>query len=210
MLNNDLSYPGKRLTRTALTPGSSRNRNLLVQLVQQVHPAGLLPASLQLGANLRANAHANHRVPELIQRIHATLEELQLLFQRQFVVEGRLDETLGEALAAWMYGLELIVSRSGVSVGMTADGRKVQLKVTRSRKGTVGINELPESLLVLQLSGRELVELYNGPTATVWTKAGKTRKNGQRRIPVSRLRSEAQLLPADCEPQPLKRLGSPN
>lgn len=181
-----------------------------MQLVQQVHPAGLLPASLQLGANLRANAHANHRVPELIQRIHATLEELQLLFQRQFVVEGRLDETLGEALAAWMYGLELIVSRSGVSVGMTADGRKVQLKVTRSRKGTVGINELPESLLVLQLSGRELVELYNGPTATVWTKAGKTRKNGQRRIPVSRLRSEAQLLPADCEPQPLKRLGSPN
>jgi hypothetical protein len=139
------------------------------------------------------------RVPNLIQQLDQTLEELQRLFPRQFVPEGCLDQSVGEVRATLIYDLELVESRTKVSVAKMSDGRTAQLKVTRSRRGTVGLYDRPESLLVLQLSGKELVELYNGPTAIVWEKAGKTRKTGERRIPVSRLRSLGESIPGDCK-----------
>jgi hypothetical protein len=87
-----------------------------------------------------------------------------------------------------MYDLKLVTGHAKISLARTADGRTIQLKVTRSRKGTVGFCDRPEHLLVLQHSGPSLVELYNGPVAGAWENAGKTRKNGERRIPESRLK----------------------
>jgi len=106
-------------------------------------------------------------------------------------LEGRLDESIGEALAAWVYNLQLRRKFPGASRAVTEEGIEIQLKVTRSTKGTIGIWQTPTFLLVLQLSGNDLAELYNGPTCNVWDSAGKLRSNGQRRIPVSRLRTLA-------------------
>jgi hypothetical protein len=88
-----------------------------------------------------------------------------------------LDQSLGEVLAAFMYDLELVTSDSKVSVARSTEGGTVQLKVTRSQKGTVGLYDRLESLLALQLSGQNLVELYNGPVALAWNNAGKDQGN---------------------------------
>ncbi len=143
----------------------------------------------------RSLPEANSQVPDMIRRVYSLLEGLQQMIPRSFFPEGGLDESLGEARAAALYDLILLEREAKVSVAETAQGRQVQLKVTRSRKGTVGLYERPESLLVLQLSGRQIVELYNGPTKLPWETAGRTRKNAQRRIPVSRLRTAGLSIP---------------
>ena len=147
-------------------------------------------------ARRASSTDANSRGSGLVQRLCGALEELDALFPRRFVPEGCLDQSLGEVLAAFMYDLELVASNAKASVAKTTDGRRVQLKVTRSRKGTVGLYDRPEALLVLQLSGQSLFELYNGPVEPAWDKAGKTRKNGERRIPVSRLKCLGLNIPA--------------
>ncbi len=137
----------------------------------------------------RSLPEANSKTPGMIRQLYALLDELHRLVPRPFALEGSLDDSVGETMAAAMYGLVLLERHARVSVAETAEGRQIQLKVTRSRKGTVGLYERPESLLVLQLSGRNLIELYNGPTSLPWQNAGKIRKGDQRRIPVSRLRA---------------------
>ena len=149
-----------------------------------------------------------HQIPELIRQVHSALDELQALVPRPFTVEGRLDESIGEALAAYAYGLELSRNRSGVSSAITQVGTRVQLKVTRSKKGTIGIWDNPALLLVLQLSGREVVELYNGPTNVPSENAGRTKGNGERRIPVSRLKILADQIPAELKLQPRRAKAS--
>jgi hypothetical protein len=152
-----------------------------------------------------SRTNANSELPTLLHQFYGTLEELQATFPRRFVPEGCLDQSLGDVLAAVMYDLELVASHAKVSEAKTSDGQRVQLKVTRSKKGTVGLYDRPEALLVLQHSGESLIELYNGPAALVWAKAGKTRKSGVRRIPVSRLKCLGLAVPLDQRlPQPSK------
>jgi hypothetical protein len=163
------------------------------------------PLATHRTVNQPANIDSNGRVPGLLQQFCGALDELQTLFPRRFTPQGCLDQSLGEVLAAWTYNLELVTGHARVSLAKTTDGRMIQLKVTRSQKGTVGLYDWPEALLVLQLSGRDLVELYNGPVVPAWEKAGKTKRNGERRIPVSRLKCLGLSVPADhrlpqCKP----------
>jgi hypothetical protein len=169
---------------------------LVVPSIKQSHVSGQ-PLASHRTVSRPPNVDVQGRVPDLLHQFYEALDELQTLFPRRFTPEGSLDQSLGEALAAFNYDLELVTSHAKVSVAKTSGGRIVQLKVTRSQKGTIGLFDRPEALLVLQLSGRSLVELYNGPTASAWEQAGKTRKNGERRIPVSRLKCLGLIVPVD-------------
>jgi len=98
---------------------------------------------LTIPHDLSADEQGNQKIPGLIEQVHSALAKLETLVPRPFTLEGRLDESIGEALAAWLYDLELSRNRTGVSSGITEDGTRVQIKVTRSKKGTVAIWEQP-------------------------------------------------------------------
>ena len=127
-------------------------------------------------------------VPELFQ-ITKALEALAP--GRHFNADGHLVGSIGEAVAAARYGLELTTaSTKGVDAHHKASGRSVEIKATVEGKRIAlrGVEPEAEHLLVLRINGDGTAsEVYNGPAEQVWTVAGRIQSNGQRVVSVSRL-----------------------
>ena len=137
-----------------------------------------------------SNQESLAAVPELMKQVYAALDELSFLFERPLVPSGYLDRKIGEVLAAFVYDLELTRSHSDFSEAKSNDGRSVQVRSTRAHasRETVPLKNVGEHLLVIQLWGRELIEVYNGPLESIWELARRVQKDGTRRISMGRLR----------------------
>lgn len=104
--------------------------------------------------------------------------------------------SIGEALAAGCYRLELFTAGAETPDAKAPDGRLVQIKVTQMKR--VSLSSKPEWLLVLKIhpDGAFTGE-YNGPGALVWDRCGKMQKNGQRPISLAALRKLREEVPVD-------------
>jgi len=110
---------------------------------------------------------------------------------RHFTPDGHLVGSIGEAVAAARYGLELTTaSTKGIDAHHKATDRSVEIKATVEGKKIFLRGREPESdhLLVLRINGDgSASEVYNGPAAPVWVAAGRIQSNGQRVVSVRRL-----------------------
>lgn len=142
------------------------------------------------------------KLPELISDLYRIVAELETMFPgRHFTPDGHLVGSLGECLAAYHYGLDLLPA-SSPGVDAVKDGLKVEIKATQGER--VGLRSGPEHLLVLRLDKEGgFSEVYNGPGDRVWRELeGKPRpSNGQYQVSLKRLAElmhqvpEAQRLP---------------
>lgn len=128
-------------------------------------------------------------VHDLIVTLYKIVDRLEKIFPgRKFTLDGHLVGSIGEVLAAYMFGLELLPNSSPIHDAVTSEGRKIQIKLTQSAKG-VALRAQPDFLLVLRLTPERRVEIiYNGKGKVPWSYAGDMQKNGQRQISLKRLR----------------------
>jgi len=138
------------------------------------------------------------KVPGLITRLYEITDELERMFGRKFTPDGHLVGSLGEAIAVYMYELELTDPSFMTHDAKTKDGKRmVQVKFTAGK--SFGIYERPDYLIALRLANRnEIVVVFNGPGAIAWKCAGKkSQKNGQRSMSVGRLAELSKEVPED-------------
>jgi hypothetical protein len=132
------------------------------------------------------------RIPPLVCRLYEIVDELSEIFPgRSFTPDGHLVGSIGEALAAYMFDLTLMVASNSGFDARTADGLNVEIKATQGSSVALSAyaDPLPDRLLVLRLTRSGRAELvYNGPATPVWARAGSPQKNGQRRVSVAALR----------------------
>ena len=137
-------------------------------------------------------------VPELFQ-ITKALEAAAP--GRHFAPDGHLVGSIGVAVAAARYGLELTTaSTKGVDAHHEASGRSVEIKATMEGKriSLRGMEPKADHLLVLRINGDgSASEVFNGPAAPAWVAAGRMQSNGQRVVSVSRLMAMQTKVSAD-------------
>ena len=128
------------------------------------------------------------RLPELIVDLYRIVSELETMFLgRRFTPDGHLVGSLGECLAAYHYGLELLTA-SSPGVDATKDGINIEIKVTQGKR--VALRSGPEHLLVLKLDRQGgFSEVYNGPGTLVWRELEHKPRpsNGQCQLSLTRL-----------------------
>jgi len=129
------------------------------------------------------------QIPGLITQIYEIVAELENLWpNRCFTPDGHLVGSIGEVLAAYYYGLELLPQSSKVHDAVSKDDRKIKVQIKATQRNSVALRSKPEHLLVLLiLKDGTAKEVYNGPGGLVWENAGKMQTNGQRAITLSRL-----------------------
>lgn len=135
------------------------------------------------------------RVPELVRKLYELVAEFESLFPgRAFTPDGHLVGSIGEVVAAHMYGLSLHPASAESHDATAPNGWLVQIKATQGK--SVALRAEPEHLVVLllQQSG-EALEVYNGPGNLVWQQCGTMQINGQRKISLTRLREFMQSVP---------------
>ena len=127
-------------------------------------------------------------VGDLLGRLYRIVDRLEVLFpNRKFTPDGHLVGSIGEVLAAHMFGLDLLPGSSPNHDAVAANGWRVQIKLTQGTRG-VALRAQPDHLLVLRLTPERSVEIiYNGKGLSPWSQAGSIQKNGQRQISLKRL-----------------------
>jgi hypothetical protein len=107
------------------------------------------------------------RLPKIIIELYRLTNELETMFPgRHFTPDGHLVGSVGEALAAYYYGLELLTA-SCKGEDARWQGLSVEIKATQGNR--VALRHPPEHLLVLKLHlDGTWTEIYNGPGDTVW------------------------------------------
>ena len=145
----------------------------------------------------------NKRLPEIIVELYRLTEELENMFPgRHFTPDGHLVGSIGEALAAHHYGVELLTA-SSKGHDATWQGCSVEIKATQGN--SVALRHPPERLLVLKLNADGTwEEVYNGPGRGVWNLFdGKLLpSNGQHSVRLNKLRELMQSVP-ECEQIPV-------
>jgi len=162
-----------------------------------VSPSRTSPSAVE-GDNL-PDANRWAEVSGLLGDLYEIVDRLEELFSgRKFTLDGHLIGSIGEVIAAYMFGLDLLPGAYPEHDAKSEDGRKVQIKLTQSTR-SIGLRAEPEHLLVLRLAPDRSVEVvYNGTGRSPWSQAGKMQKNGQRSISISRLRDlDASVLKHD-------------
>ena len=121
--------------------------------------------------------------------LYSIVDRLEALFpDRKFTPDGHLVGSIGEVVAAYMFALKLLPASGPDHDAEASDGRRVQIKFTQGNK-SVGIRAEPEQLLVLRFTPERNVDVvYNGPGRAPWSEPGKVQSNGQKSIPLKRLR----------------------
>lgn len=126
-------------------------------------------------------------VAEKIKELYRIARELEQLFPgRHYTPDGHMIGSIGEALAAYYYGLSLFEASKEKHDAVSADGRLVQIKATQIER--VALSSEPDWLLVLKIHpDGSWTEMYNGPGKDVWDNCGKMQKTGQRSISLAKL-----------------------
>ncbi len=141
-------------------------------------------------------------LPDLVERLNEIVARLEMIFpSRRFTLDGHLLGSIGEAVAAYCYGLELCPASTKGHDAIASDGRRVQIKLTQ--RTAVAISYQCEHLLVLRMTPENgFEEIYNGEGAPVWSIIGNKAEAGrQRSLSVTKL-SELNLSSAS----PLNRI----
>lgn len=127
-------------------------------------------------------------VAEKIKALYEISHELEELFPgRHYTPDGHMIGSIGEALAASYYNLELFPASEETHDAKAPDGRLVQIKATQINR--VSLSSEPEWLLVLKIhKDGTFLEEYNGPGKLVWEHCGKIQKNGQRPVSLTKLK----------------------
>ena len=149
-------------------------------------------------------------VAEKIKALYAISRELEQLFPgRHYTPDGHMVGSIGEALAASWYGLELFEAGAETHDAKAPDGRLVQIKATQIDR--VALSSELEWLLVLKIHpDGTFTEEYNGPGALAWCHCGKMQKNGQRPISLAALRKLQAEVPMDKRlPRSVHEFGKP-
>ena len=135
-----------------------------------------------------SKATLRNAVAEKIKTLYKISHELEVLFPgRHYTSDGHMIGSIGEALAASYYNLELFPVSEETHDAKAPDGRLVQIKATQIDR--VALSSEPEWLLVLKIHKEgTFSEKYNGPGKLVWEHCGKMQKNGQRPISLTKLR----------------------
>ena len=125
---------------------------------------------------------------EKIKELYEISAELERLFPgRHYTPDDHMIGSIGEALAASYYGLELFPASEETHDAKAPDGRLVQIKATQI--GRISLSSEPRWLLVLRIHrDGTFSEEYNGPGKLAWEHCGKMQKNGQRPISLAKLR----------------------
>lgn len=140
-------------------------------------------------------ARLQKQVAEKIQLLYQVSRDLEALFPgRHYTPDGHMIGSIGEALAASFYGLDLFTASEETHDAKAADGRLVQIKATQIQR--VALSSEPKWLLVLKIHrDGTFSEEYNGPGALVWERCGKMQKNGQRSISLTMLHQLQEKVP---------------
>ena len=129
-------------------------------------------------------------VPRLVRKLYKVVAEFERLFadtDRKFTPDGHLVGSIGEVLAAHMYGLTLHAASCPLHDAETEDGLQIQIKATQGSK--VGLRGKPQHLVVISISKNgDPKEIYNGPGKPAWEACGPMQSNGQRHISCARLK----------------------
>lgn len=129
------------------------------------------------------------KFPQLIDRLYTLVAELEVMFPgRHFTPDGHMVGSIGEALAAYYYGLKLLTASTPGCDAMI-EGRRVEIKATQGTR--VAFRCAPAHLLVLKLhKDGGFTEIYNGTGERVWAlvRHKKMPKNGQHQISLTTLR----------------------
>ena len=123
-----------------------------------------------------------------IKALYEISHDLEELFPgRHYTPDGHMIGSIGEALAASYYNLELFPASEKTHDAKAPDGRLVQIKATQINR--VALSSEPEWLLVLKIhEDGTFSEEYNGPGKLAWEHCGELQKNGQRPISLAKLR----------------------
>ncbi|WP_206406266.1 hypothetical protein [Gemmiger sp. An120] len=140
-------------------------------------------------------AMLQEQVAEKIQMLYQISRDLETLFPgRHYTPDGHIIGSIGEALAASFYGLDLFTASEETHDAKAPDGRLVQIKATQIQR--VALSSEPKWLLVLKIHrDGTFSEEYNGPGALVWAHCGKMQKNGQRPISLTMLHQLQEKVP---------------
>ena len=122
-----------------------------------------------------------------IKALYEISQELEALFPgRHYTPDGHMIGSIGEALAASYYNLELFPASEETHDAKAPDGRLVQIKATQIDR--IALSSEPKWLLVLKIQkDGTFSEEYNGPGKLAWEHCGKLQKNGQRPISLAKL-----------------------
>ena len=139
------------------------------------------------------------RFPEIIREIYRLVNELQAMFPgRPFTPDGHIVGSIGEAIAAYYYGIDLFPASNE-----RHDGKKgqvlIQIKATQGK--SISISSESDFVLAFSLlENGSFEEVYNGPGAPVWARVlhRKRQKNGQYKIGLATLRSLMRDVPQYC------------
>lgn len=126
-------------------------------------------------------------VRDLLDALYKSSGRLEAIFPgRKFTLDGHLVGSIGEVIAAYMFGLDLTPASTMGHDGIAPDGRRVEIKLTQGT--SVAIRHEPDHLLALyRPKGGPVRVVYNGPGARPWEAAGKKASNGQCRISLVKL-----------------------
>lgn len=108
-------------------------------------------------------------VYEKVKQLITIVNELEAEFEgRKFTLDGHLVGSIGEVLAAYYYGLELLPPYAKRHDATSKDGRNIQIKLTQTSR--VLITSEPDYLIVLFLDKKtgQVYEVYNGPGKEPW------------------------------------------
>ena len=138
-----------------------------------------------------------------IKALYEISQELEALFPgRHYTPDGHMIGSIGEALAASYYNLELFPAPEETHDAKAPDGRLIQIKATQIDR--VALSSEPKWLLVLKIQkDGTFSEEYNGPGKLAWEHCGKLQKNGQRSISLAKLRKLQATVP---QAERLKRM----
>ena len=142
-----------------------------------------------------SEATIQNSVAAKIKALYEISHDLEELFPgRHYTPDGHMIGSIGEALAANYYNLELFPASEKMHDAKAPDGRLVQIKATQINR--VALSSKPEWLLVLKIhKDGTFSEGYNGPGKLAWEHCGKLQKNGQRPISLAKLRELQTAIP---------------
>ncbi|WP_435608089.1 DUF6998 domain-containing protein [Pseudomonas knackmussii] len=137
------------------------------------------------------------RFPEIIRQIYSLVSELETMFEgRHFTPDGHMVGSIGEALAAHYYGLQLLTA-STKGHDALKDGKKIEIKATQG--SSAAFRSKPEHALVIKIHrDGSFSEIYNGPGELIWAQFSEKKipSNGQFQISLNKLK-ELNLLVAE-------------
>lgn len=130
------------------------------------------------------------RFSELLAQIYAAVAELEKMFPgRHFTPDGHMVGSIGEAIAAYHYGINLYAPGTPLFDGRK-DAKQIQIKTTQ--RNSVDLKPGGGTLLVLKLEQNgDFQEVYNGDSDRVWESLShrKATKAGEKSISLHQLRA---------------------